>query len=45
MWEKVISYMPHWQVFYKAFSIFIPYLIYKLFHVFYLLIRAMAKLI
>lgn len=33
MWEKVISYMPHWQVFMQAFLAFlIPFLIFKLFN-------------
>ncbi|MFJ7920480.1 spore germination protein [Lysinibacillus fusiformis] len=33
MWEKIISYIPHWQVFMQGFLAFIiPFLIFKLFN-------------
>lgn len=45
MWEKVISYMPHWQVFLQGFlAFFIPYLIYKLFHVFLFVNKSNGKI-
>ncbi|WP_342441114.1 spore germination protein [Lysinibacillus sp. FSL K6-0075] len=45
MWEKIISYMPHWQVFLQGFlAFFIPYLIYKLFHVFLFVNKSNGKI-
>lgn len=45
MWEKMISYMPHWQVFLQGFlAFFIPYLIYKLFHVFLFVNKSNGKI-
>ncbi|PKU52217.1 MULTISPECIES: spore germination protein [Lysinibacillus] len=45
MWEKMISYVPHWQVFFQGFlAFFIPYLIFKLFHGFLIVKKGNGKI-
>lgn len=45
MWEKVISYVPHWQVFFQGFlAFFIPYLIFKLFNGFFIVKKGNGKI-
>ncbi|WP_155591818.1 spore germination protein [Lysinibacillus cavernae] len=45
MWEKVISYVPHWQVFMQGFLAFlIPFLIFKLFNGFLLVKKNNGKI-